>query len=81
MNLSAFTSSRRIENTRIDKYADRYDADTHLLQPRLNTSPLMKQRVARLKGINDTYNASRNGLQSGRGGDGGRGEVWVVSFG
>ena len=23
----------------------------------------MKQRVARLKGINDTYNASRNGLQ------------------
>lgn len=43
--------------------SDRYDADTHLLQPRLNPSPLMKQRVARLKGINDTYNASRNGLQ------------------
>lgn len=42
--------------------SDRYDADTHLLQPRLNPSPLMKQRVARLKGINDTYNASRNGL-------------------
>lgn len=43
--------------------SDRYDADAHLLQPRLNPSPLMKQRVARLKGINDTYNASRNGLQ------------------
>ena len=43
--------------------SDRYDADIHLLQPRLNPSPLMKQRVARLKGINDTYNASRNGLQ------------------
>ncbi len=40
-----------------------YDANAHLLQPRLNPSPLMKQRVARLKGINDTYNASRNGLQ------------------
>ena len=38
--------------------SDRYDADTHLLQPRLNPSPLMKQRVARLKGINDTYTAS-----------------------
>ncbi|MCC6919414.1 MAG: DUF2793 domain-containing protein [Alphaproteobacteria bacterium] len=25
--------------------------------------------------------ASRNGLQSGRGGDGGRGELWAVSFG
>lgn len=43
--------------------SDRYDADAHLLQPRLNPSPLMKQRVARLKGINDTYNAARNGLQ------------------
>ena len=43
--------------------SDRYDADAHLLQPRLNPSPLMKQRVARLKGINDTYNSSRNGLQ------------------
>ena len=43
--------------------SDRYDGNTHLLQPRLNPSPLMKQRVARLKGINDTYNASRNGLQ------------------
>ena len=40
-----------------------YDANAHLLQPRLNHSPLMKQRVARLKGINDTYTASRNGLQ------------------
>lgn len=43
--------------------SDRFDADTHRLQPRLNPSPLMKQHVARLKGINDTYNASRNGLQ------------------